>query len=206
MVQRLLSSYRYFVFFASIASACSLLSRRPEYSTMKVRLAIGSVANSPRPVRERPMRKGFFLRDIRGELHTDSRLSKWEIARFPAVALKWRASSVEGSHALRALLLAGNSRSRRIRAPCARGGRYRLYRCGTQTRQRRDRSGARPQTRSASALCAPLSQGRQARHRADCEYPAVSRRQTWSRSEGGSGKALDQSIAAYRHRPRGRNP
>src|SRR3954467_1181463 len=112
MVQRLLSSYRYFEFFASIASACSLLSRRPEYSTMKVRLAIGSVANSPKPVRERPMRKGFFLRGIPMELHTDSRLSKWEIARFPSVALKWPDPSVEGSYALRALLLAGNPGSR----------------------------------------------------------------------------------------------
>src|SRR3954454_20064399 len=66
MVQRLLISYRYLEFFASIASACLLLRRRPEYSTMKVRFAIGAVANRPRPVRERPIRNSFLLRGMQG--------------------------------------------------------------------------------------------------------------------------------------------
>src|SRR5207302_5476789 len=38
--------------------------RRPEYSTMKARFLIGSVAKRPSPVRERPTRKG--LRGIGG--------------------------------------------------------------------------------------------------------------------------------------------
>jgi hypothetical protein len=41
-------------------SACSVVSLRPLYSTMKAPFLIGAVAKRPRPVRERPMRKALF--------------------------------------------------------------------------------------------------------------------------------------------------
>src|SRR5947209_9853157 len=60
MVQRLLISYRYRLPRASSFSATSFVSRGPLYSAMKARFLISSVANRPRPVRERPTRKGFL--------------------------------------------------------------------------------------------------------------------------------------------------
>src|SRR5262245_18783368 len=59
MVQRLLTSKRYLV---SRSSARRLGMQRPQYSMMKVPFLIGSVANRPRPVLERPIRKGFAAR------------------------------------------------------------------------------------------------------------------------------------------------
>src|SRR5262249_43740385 len=49
----------------SSLSACSFVSLRPLYSTMKAPFLIGAVAKRPRPVRERPIRK-VLLRAIIG--------------------------------------------------------------------------------------------------------------------------------------------
>src|SRR5215471_5429863 len=54
-VQRLLISNKYFV---SSSSAFLLGMRLPQYSRMNVPFLMGSVANSPRPVLERPTRNG----------------------------------------------------------------------------------------------------------------------------------------------------
>ena len=53
MVHRLLISNRYLV---SSSSATLLRMRRPQYLTMNSPLSMGAVANSPRPVLERPTR------------------------------------------------------------------------------------------------------------------------------------------------------
>src|SRR5262245_12006116 len=51
--------------------ACSVVSLRPLYSTMKALFLIGAVAKRPRPVRERPIRKAL-LRATSG-MYDDSR-------------------------------------------------------------------------------------------------------------------------------------
>src|SRR5262245_56488013 len=51
--------------------ACSVVSLRPLYSTMKAPFLIGAVAKRPRPVRERPIRKAL-LRAM-SDMYDDSR-------------------------------------------------------------------------------------------------------------------------------------
>ena len=59
---------------------------------------------------------------------------------------------------------------------------------------------------AAPALCAAVPQGRQARHRADREYPALSRSAPEARAARRSRAAVGASVAAHHHRSRGRNP
>src|ERR1044071_2905579 len=84
MVERALTSNRYLL---STFSHCSLLSSGPVYSTMNLPFLIGSVANAPSPVRERPTRNGYFAPLIRFFLDDAMRKLLWNrLAGFPSRA------------------------------------------------------------------------------------------------------------------------
>ena len=107
------------------------------------------------------------------------------------------------SHEIRALLLARDPGPRRICAAGAGGGGGSLRRCcaGAERQRRHDEDDGGPQ--GHAALCAAISESRQARHRPDRQHPALSRRATRSRAEDRSGQTVGAPASTHHHRFRG---
>src|ERR1700733_526469 len=129
-------------------------------------------------------------------------IRSWDYGTPPSTGgLSATYANARWGHGLRTLLLAVDSRSRRVRAIDPGAGGRTVSGCGARTRQARRSGGADAFSEwppgPAATLRAAFSQGRAAGHRADGQHPAVLGSASWTRSERRGRAAVDPRTATH---------